>query len=73
MANSLLSSWFNIGKNGKPVRSGWYYWEIWMNLKDGGVTVLHCMGWYDIILKQVKIDGRWMNVKSGDYWQGVLK
>ena len=65
-----LSPWFQIGKDGPPVRSGVYKFELWINDKD----VLHTYASY---VKGsngiVTSDGRFIGLVYEDHWVGVLK
>ncbi len=64
-----LSPWFEIGTDGPPVRSGNYWFEIFI-----GDNAIHFMGLFlEGGNRVVTEDGRFIGLCYEDYWRGMLK
>ena len=56
----------------RPVRSGWYEWQLWLRIGNGLSVVVPVMGWYLLTRDSVLIEGfRLIGVRNGDCWRGM--
>lgn len=70
-----LTPWFQCGDGGpmRPVRNGWYQWQLWIQIDGGLSVVVPVMGWYSRMRDSVLIKGfRFISVRNGDCWRGRL-
>lgn len=67
-----LSPWFDCRKDGYPVRSGIYEWEIHIEIDNGYYHIIHSKAYYSCINRGITLNNRFIAIKNGDQWRGIV-
>lgn len=67
-----LTRWFDCTKDGRPVRAGWYEWELWLVDARGALIRVNTMAQYHPILDFVLLNGRAIGITGADKWRGLV-
>ena len=66
-----LTKWFCCGTDGRPIRAGWYQWELFLVDERGIYNIIETMAQYVPGIDFVVVNGRAVGITDEDHWRGL--
>lgn len=69
----ILSPWFSVEDDGRPIRKGIYQWEIYIRTSVYCGHIIQTKAPFSPNTNTIILDGRVIKITKDDCWRGVVK